>query len=236
MLLTGTLLAGYVPICYMGVKWRGYGTRNMGLTYESDCACAEGMAKKTAASRIFDTARDLFYRRGIRAVGVDEIVCGAGVTKPSLYRAYRSKDELVAACLREDAAAGLAGITAALEAAGPTPYDRLWAVVQHKVEKMRGADFRGCLISNVAVELPEPDHPGRLVVESCKSEFRALLCGLSRDLGIAKPEKLADGLILAIEGAMATHHLYGSHGPAQALEDTCAALIASHMATAAATN
>jgi len=44
---------------------------------------------KTAASKIFDTARDLFYRRGVRAVGVDEIVCQAGVTKPSLYRAFK---------------------------------------------------------------------------------------------------------------------------------------------------
>lgn len=205
----------------------------MDLTDGSDCGCAEGTLKKTAASRIFETAKDLFYRRGIRAVGVDEIVCQAGVTKPSLYRAYRSKDELVAACLREDAEAGLAGIYAVLEAAGPNPLDRLYALISHKSEKMREADFRGCLISNVAVELPEPSHPGRLIVESCKSEFRALICDLSRDLGVAEPEKLADGLMLVIEGAMATHHVFGSQGPAQALEDTCAALIASHLERAA---
>lgn len=201
----------------------------MGLTEGSDCGCAEGTLKKTAASRIFETAKDLFYRRGIRAVGVDEIVCQAGVTKPSLYRAYRSKDELVAACLREDAEAGRAGVYAALEAAGPNPLDRLYALINHKSEKMRQADFRGCLISNVAVELPESSHPGRLIVESCKSEFRALICDLSRDLDVAEPEKLADGLMLVIEGAMATHHVFGSQGPAQALEDTCAALIASHL-------
>lgn len=41
-----------------------------------------------AAERIFDTACDLFYRDGIRAVGVDEIVTRAGVTKPSLYRSF----------------------------------------------------------------------------------------------------------------------------------------------------
>jgi AcrR family transcriptional regulator len=54
-----------------------------------------------AAERIFETARELFYREGIRAVGVDEIVTKAGVTKPSLYRSFKSKDELVAAVLRE---------------------------------------------------------------------------------------------------------------------------------------
>ena len=46
-------------------------------------------------------ARDLFYREGIRAVGVDEIVRQAGVTKPSLYRSFPSKDELAASYLRQ---------------------------------------------------------------------------------------------------------------------------------------
>src|SRR3954469_19510389 len=54
-----------------------------------------------AAERIKQTARDLFYREGIRAVGVDEIVTKAGVTKPSLYRSFASKDELAAAYLRD---------------------------------------------------------------------------------------------------------------------------------------
>src|SRR3546814_19655877 len=52
-----------------------------------------------AADRIRQSARDLFYRAGIRAVGVDEIVTRAGVTKPSLYRSFPSKDELAAAYL-----------------------------------------------------------------------------------------------------------------------------------------
>src|SRR5882762_10007972 len=56
---------------------------------------------KLAVDRIRATARDLFYREGIRAVGVDEIVNRAGVTKPSLYRSFSSKDELAAAYLRD---------------------------------------------------------------------------------------------------------------------------------------
>ena len=56
-----------------------------------------------AADKIRETARDLFYREGIRAVGVDEIVARAGVTKPSLYRTFKSKDDLAAAIMREAA-------------------------------------------------------------------------------------------------------------------------------------
>lgn len=44
-----------------------------------------------AADRIRASASELFYREGIRAVGVDEVVDRAGVTKPSLYRSFASR-------------------------------------------------------------------------------------------------------------------------------------------------
>ncbi|MFT3967735.1 MAG: TetR/AcrR family transcriptional regulator [Sphingobium sp.] len=191
--------------------------------------CDDGTPRKTAASKIFDTAKDLFYRRGVRAVGVDEIVCEAGVTKPSLYRAYKSKDDLVAACLKESVEESRTAMLAAVDAAGPRPRDRLRALVAHYADRISCPEFRGCALSNVAVELPEPGHPGRAIVEECKTEFRAIVGALTRDLGIGEPESLADGLVLVIEGAMATHHVFGSQGPALSLSATCDALIEAHM-------
>src|SRR5690606_39659943 len=55
----------------------------------------------SAADRIRETARRMFYEDGIRAVGVDALVAEAGVTKPSLYRSFSSKDELAASYLRD---------------------------------------------------------------------------------------------------------------------------------------
>jgi len=185
--------------------------------------------RKTAASKIFDTARELFYRRGVRAVGVDEIVCEAGVTKPSLYRAFKSKDDLVATCLKESAREGREAVLAAIAAVGDDPQARLRALVLHFAEKMQRPDFRGCPMSNVAVELPEAGHPGREVVEDSKTELRALMVKLSRDIQVADPESLADGLLLVIEGAIATHHIFGSQGPAQSMTVTCNALIDAHL-------
>lgn len=195
-------------------------------------ACGEhetGIIKKTAASKIFESALDLFYRRGVRAVGVDEIVCEAGVTKPSLYRAFKSKDDLVAACLRESAREGHDAIAAVLAAAGRDPRHRLTALLRHYSDKLNRPDFRGCLMSNVAVELPEAGHPGREVVEECKSQVRAILLGLARDLRVTDAEGLADGLILVIEGAIAAHHIFGRQGPAHAMMATCDALIEAHL-------
>ncbi len=124
---------------------------------------------------------------------------GAGVTKPSLYRAYKSKDDLVAACLEESSREGRAALDAAIIAAGPCPRDRLKAVAQHFADKIRCPEFRGCLVSNVAVELPEPGHPGRVIVESCKTELRAVIGQLTRALDIAEPDELAHAKQLAGE-------------------------------------
>lgn len=182
-------------------------------------------ARKTAASKVFEAAKELFYRRGIRAVGVDEIVCEAGVTKPSLYRAFKSKDELVAACLEEAGREGREAILAAIAKAGDDPRNRMSALIRHFADKLACPDFRGCLASNVAVELPEPEHPGRLVLQHCKTQMRSLIADLARDLNSPEPDVLADGLMLVIEGAISTHHIFGSSGPWQALTATCDTLI-----------
>lgn len=186
-------------------------------------------ARKTAASKIFDTARDLFYQRGVRAVGVDEIVCEAGVTKPSLYRAFKSKDDLVAACLRESGREGREAIELALASAGDDPRARLDALLRHYADKINRPDFRGCLMSNVAVELPEPGHPGREVLQECKAEMREIFLGLTKALPASDPEGLADGLILIIEGAIATCHVFGTQGPAHSMLATCNAVIEANL-------
>jgi AcrR family transcriptional regulator len=53
--------------------------------------------------RLLAAASDLFYRCGVRAVSVDEIVKAAGVVKPTFYRGYPSKDLLITACVSADA-------------------------------------------------------------------------------------------------------------------------------------
>ena len=200
----------------------------------SRCAdsCAE--PRKNAAARIFETARDLFYQRGIRAVGVDEIVCQAGVTKPSLYRSFESKDQLVAACLESFAAEGKAELVARLEASGKDPLDQLRALVGHYADKLNQPGFRGCPMSNTAVEFPEVGHPGRAVAEACKMEARERIVGLARRLPIDDPEALADGLTLLIEGAFSVHHIFGSQGPSQSLVRSADRLIDAHLGQAGA--
>jgi AcrR family transcriptional regulator len=188
------------------------------------CGPADG-GKKTAAQRVFDAARELFYRRGVRAVGVDEIVVQAGVTKPSLYRAYASKDELVASCLEQSAREHAEELDAVIDAAGPDPLKQIRALIAVYADEIADPEFRGCPLSNTAVEFPEPGHPGRAVIEDCKTDMRRRIGELTRRLDVRNPELLADGLLLIIEGAMSTHHIFGSQGPSAALTAAADALL-----------
>ena len=189
--------------------------------------------KKCAADRIYDTARDLFYHRGVRAVGVDEIVTQAGVTKPSLYRAFASKDDLVAACLEGDAEQSKCDLEAYLAEAPQEPRAQLSALVRFFAAKTERPDFRGCPMSNTAVEFPEPAHPGRAVAEACKTELLELVALKARALPIRDPQGLADGIMLIIEGAMASHHIFGSQGPSCAMMASAEALIDGHLSRGA---
>jgi len=186
-------------------------------------------APKRAAERIRESARDLFYRQGIRAVGVDEIVSRAGVTKPSLYRSFPSKDELAADYLRYMGEDGLARFDATIAAdpADPRGQLRIWlAQLQQKANKR---DYRGCGTTNAAVEYPDRGHPARKVASDIKARFRARLAALAAAMGASAPDRLGDALLLLFEGVYASGQLFGTGGPARVVIEAADAMIDSYL-------
>ncbi len=167
-----------------------------------------------AADRIRASARELFYREGIRAVGVAEIVHRAGVTKPSLYRSFASKDELAAAYLRDYDRDFWQRFERPRGKAYTDPREQVLAYISELAGRAVGRGYRGCGLSNAAIEYPTPDHPARLVAEDHKRNVRRRLRELAAAMGAREPDILGDSLLLLIEG------IYGSgqqseDGPAQ---------------------
>lgn len=178
-----------------------------------------------AADKILDTAWDLFYRIGIRAVGVDEIVRSAGVTKPSLYRTFPSKDELAASYLRQYDADFWSRFDTAVAAHPGNPRAQLLAFMEPVAEKARKTGSRGCGLTNAIVEYPEPDNPARQVAIANKVELRRRLVEMARDMGAEDPEALGDGLHLLLEGAYVTNQMFQPGGPARHLVQAADRLI-----------
>ena len=190
----------------------------------------DGSAPVRAGDRIRAAARELFYLRGFRGVGVDEIVARAGVTKPSLYRGFASKDALVVACL-EDYDAGLRGrLDEALAAHPGDPQAGLLAFLDGIARRSAQPGFRGCGLSNAVVEYPEADHPVREAAREGKRALHARLAEVAGTLGARAPERLADALLLLVEGAFACGQIFGADGPNRSLADAAEALIAASRA------
>ena len=185
-----------------------------------------------AADRILSTASELFYRQGARAVGVDEIVERAGTTKPSLYRAFGSKDQLIAAYVEGQGERMWACFEAAVAAHPGDPKAQVLAYFEALSERADAKGYRGCGLSNAVVEYPDPKHPGRKVAVGHKEQLRARLRDLARAMDARKPKRLADSLLLLIEGAFVTSQLFGPDGPAGAARGAAEALIEAHTRTA----
>ncbi|MGE0339840.1 MAG: TetR/AcrR family transcriptional regulator [Xanthobacteraceae bacterium] len=178
--------------------------------------------------RILAAASDLFYRQGIRAVGVDAIAEAAGTNKMTLYRHFESKDSLVAEYLRR-----LSGKSqlfwSHIEREFPGLYRKqLEAWLEAAGRDANDPQGRGCALANAAVELAEKDHPARRVIEEHKRAQRDRLAKLCADAGLQQPEMLADELFLMLEGARVCAQSIGTDSPCCNFVRMGEAIIAAH--------
>jgi AcrR family transcriptional regulator len=179
-------------------------------------------------ARILAAAGELFYRHGIRAVGVDAIAEAAGTNKMTLYRHFASKDELVAEYLRQSAHATDECWERFAQAHPGDPLAQLCAWLEEMAGHLAAPDERGCALANAAIELPDKDHPARRVIEDYKRAHRTRLARLSEAAGLSEPEMLADELHLLLEGARVTAQSVGTEGLAARLSHMGKAMIAAH--------
>lgn len=178
-----------------------------------------------AAERIFRTASEMFYRKGIRAVGVDAIAAEAGVTKKTLYENFGSKDELVAAYLRGRDERWRSWLVEGVEGRGGTAKERLLSTFDALGEWQEHGNTKGCGFVNAMVELREADHPARVMVAEQKRWLHDYLAKLASEAGAGDPEGLADQLLILHEGVNVASSLEMPSNAAQKARQVAAALV-----------
>ncbi len=181
--------------------------------------------RPSARKRIFDTASQLFYRKGIRAVGVETIAEEAKTTKMSLYRSFPSKDELVAEWLRDHDIKFWQTWDATSRRFPANPRKQLKATFTLLAKHVIDPQARGCPMANAAVELTDKDHPARKVIEAHKAKLRTRLAEMCARVGARKPRLLADQLFLLMEGAQISTQILGVRGPARNVARAAESLI-----------
>lgn len=155
-----------------------------------------------ARERIVRAAGDLFYAEGIHAVGVDRVTAAAGVAKATLYQQFRSKDELVAACLQRRAEHWRASVADPVLALPGSAARRVGAVFERLGKAFATPGYRGCPFINAAAEYPGPDGPVAAAIAAHRAQVRGLFAELLADVPAARRAALTDQLVLLYDGTM----------------------------------
>jgi AcrR family transcriptional regulator len=154
------------------------------------------------ARAVLDAASELFYERGIHAVGVDVIAARAGVTKKTLYDRFGSKDRLVVEYLRARDLAWRALVQERLDQVGPEPRDRVAAIFDVTASWARERGPKGCAMVNAHAEISDPAHPAYAVMADEKRWLLELFRGLAASAGAEDPVRTGGALMLLHEGAV----------------------------------
>jgi AcrR family transcriptional regulator len=156
-----------------------------------------------ARQRILDNAYELFSRRGIRAVGVEEVISRAAVAKATLYRHFPSKDDLVLAFLEERELRWTRQfVEAGARERGASAEERLLAIFDVFHDWFQQEDYEGCSFINVLLETGDRTHPVGNASARYLENIRTIVRTLAEEAGLRDPEAFALSWHLLMKGAI----------------------------------
>ena len=183
---------------------------------------------------ILDVASTLFYRHGVRNIGIDRIISESGIARTTLYNHFKSKDLLIEEYLRRASTRWMKWYAGKIDRVSEDPRERILGAFTVLDGWFRSRDFRGCSVTNAMVELADDDHPAAAVKDEYHEGLRRLFTGLVRDAGPTDPDELVEELIVILRGAMTSALLDGPQGVAQRARRTAEHLLAAHLTRPAA--
>lgn len=192
------------------------------FTHSSACENAPSCAR----DRIFQAAKRLFYRYGIRGVSVDTIAAEAETTKVTLYRVFASKDDLVIQVLEDHIRRfwhWWECVTHPYRDDARKQIEALFAALQSGL--CSDETLRGCPVANAAVEIIDEDHPARKIIRDHEAEVARRMLDLCRGMSAKQPEALAHSLSLLVSGVMSSRLTNEDTGQITSVSSAVAALL-----------
>jgi len=182
---------------------------------------------KTGRARLVHIAIELFYSHGFQAVGVDQILAAAGVTKTTFYKHFNSKDDLLVAAIElRDEWEMQAWMSAVRKIAGDDPRQQLVAFFEVLDVWFNAPDFRGCQFINAAAEFPNPYDPVHAVAAEHKRKNRNFFRDLAIAAGADDPEAFADRYTALVEGTLVLRQVHGRDDAARVIKPAVESLLA----------
>lgn len=158
-------------------------------------------------SRLLNTATRIFYAEGIHSVGVDRIISEAEVTRATLYRHFKGKEELILSYLQQ-ADQGVREQVAATRGKGLPAVETVRAVSRSIAESIQHPGFRGCAFLNAAAEYPDPAHPVHRAVLAHRQWFLETATQLMAEAGCTPADAAGRHFAMLRDGAMTAGCLF----------------------------
>lgn len=158
----------------------------------------------------------VFYRNGFNATGMDLVAKETGVSKTSIYKHFRTKEELILSVLRQRDEDFRNWLFRRMEELGPTPEAQLTAMFDALEEWFVADGFQGCMFIKASAEFQNKDDAINRQSYAHKELLVDHFARLAEDAGFANPRDLARQLLILKEGAIVIAAM--SHDPTPAAE------------------
>jgi len=165
--------------------------------------------RPTKRDELIGKAFKAFYTHGFHATGMDRLVAETGISKTSMYKHFRSKEELILAALQLRDTQFREWLFRRMAALGKSPREQLLAMFDALGEWCREPGFRGCFFVKAAAEFQEADHPIHVQAAAHKALLLEHLSGLATAAGAPAPDALARQLLILKEGAIVAAQVEG---------------------------
>lgn len=176
--------------------------------------------------QLVTSALALFVREGFHDVGIDRILAEAGVAKMTLYKHFRSKDDLIVAALMRRDSDYRNWLMREVGRQTDKPDMALVAYVDAVRLWCCNPDFNGCTFINAAAEFRAPDHPVHRAAAEHKQAVFAFVENLAKDAGLIQPKRVAMQVRLLVDGATVMKQTTGSEEGFLVARDSVAVLVA----------
>ncbi|WP_306921184.1 TetR/AcrR family transcriptional regulator [Arthrobacter globiformis] len=152
--------------------------------------------------RIVDAAYDLFASRGVRDVGINELIRSSGVAKATFYRHFASKDELVLAFLeKRDQVWTVNAIMGEARRRADTPEQQLLAIFDVFTDWFHRTDFEACSFINVLLEMGATHPLGRASIDYL-AKIRGHVKQLADEAGLQRTDDFSRSWHILMKGSI----------------------------------
>jgi AcrR family transcriptional regulator len=192
---------------------------------ESSASTRRPRQSLTKRDQLLETAWQLFYRDGYHATGIDRILADAGVAKMTLYKHFRSKEELILAVLEKRSDQFCESFSRFIRAKKRAPERQLLAAFDWLITWVSSKEFRGCFFQKAMAEYQDLHDPIHQAALAHKAAFYGEIRRLVMEARLPNGKALADQLTLLVEGAIVYSQATGSPLPAVQAREAAWSLI-----------